>query len=127
MPTFHRPQQQAKSLRVPLHLPLNTYHRSSPFQPADTHVSLYVSGEHLVFKARDRVLEPFVLALKSTVAVDFHYQRPVAELTECFIHVVVPHVVSVKKPKYVGCNGGRGNVYIMDGSCVDLAVVGRAL
>jgi hypothetical protein len=29
----------------------------------------------------------------------------------------------MKKPKNVGCNGRRGNVHVMNGSGVDLAVI----
>jgi hypothetical protein len=102
------------------------YHRSSPFQPADTHASFYVSGKHLIFETGNGVLEPLALALKSTITVDFHYQQLIAELTKHFIHTVMPHVVSMKKPKYVGCNRGRGNVHIVDRGCMDLAVVSGA-
>jgi hypothetical protein len=36
----------------------------------------------------------------------------------------MPHIVSLKKPKDVGRNGRRGNVHVMDGGGVDLAVIG---
>jgi hypothetical protein len=35
----------------------------------------------------------------------------------------MPHVVSVKKPKDIGCDGRRGNVHVMDGGRVDFAVI----
>jgi hypothetical protein len=33
----------------------------------------------------------------------------------------------MKKPKNVGCNGRRGNVYVMDGGGMDFAVVGGTI
>jgi hypothetical protein len=127
MPTFHRPRRQAESLRVPLHLTLNTYHRPSPFQPTDAQALLYVSSEHLILQARDRVLERLALVLKPMVAVNFCYQGSVANLTECLIHMVMSHVVSMEKPKDVGCDEGRGNVHVVYGGCVDFAVISGAV
>jgi hypothetical protein len=33
----------------------------------------------------------------------------------------------VEKPKNVGCNGRRGNVYVVDGGGMDLTVIGGAV
>jgi hypothetical protein len=116
-----------ESLRVPLHLTLNTYHRPSPFQPTDAHALLYVSSEHLILQARDGILERLALALELSVAVNFRYQGSVTNLAERLIHMVMPHVVSMEKPKDVGCDKGRGNVHVVYGGCVDLTMVSGAI
>jgi hypothetical protein len=38
--------------------------------------------------------------------------------------MVMPHVVSMQEPKNVGGDGWWGNVHIVDGGSMDLAVVG---
>jgi hypothetical protein len=68
---FYRPWRQPKRLLVPLHLALNTYQSSGPFQPANTHAVLYVSGEQLILESCDRLLEGLTLALQTAVVVDF--------------------------------------------------------
>jgi hypothetical protein len=61
------------------------------------------------------------------VTADLGDQQPVSNLSERLIHAVMPHIVSMKKPKNIGSNGRRGNVHIVDGLGVDLAVVSRAV
>jgi hypothetical protein len=58
-------------------------------------MTLHVSGKHLVLKSCDRLLEGLTLTLQSAIVVDLGYERPVAYLTERFIHVVMPHVVGL--------------------------------
>jgi hypothetical protein len=92
---FYRPRRQPESLLVILHCALNTYHRPSHFQPADTHATLYVSGKHLILKSCYGLLEHLALMLQSAIAVDLGYERPITDLTKHFIHAVMPHVVSL--------------------------------
>jgi hypothetical protein len=68
-----------------------------------------------------------MLALKSAVTADFSDQRSVPDLTECLIDAVMPHVVSMKKLKNVGCDGRKGNIHIMHGLCMDFAMIGGAI
>jgi hypothetical protein len=63
------------------------------------------------------------LPLESTVSGNLGYQRTIANLTERLIHAVMPHIVSMKKPKNVGRNGRRGNVNVIDSGGVDLTVI----
>jgi hypothetical protein len=56
-----------------------------------------------------------MLALESAVLVDLSDQRSISDLTECLIYAVMPHIVSVKKPKDVGCDKRRGNVHVVNG------------
>jgi ribosomal protein S27E len=72
---------------------------------------------------RDGILEGLTLPLESTVSGHFGHQRTIANLAERLIHAVMPHIVSMKKPKNVGRNGRRGNVNIMDSGGVDLTVI----
>jgi hypothetical protein len=65
--------------------------------------------------------------LESVVTVDLGDQRSISEFTECLIYAVMPHVVSMKKPKNVGCDERRGNVHVVNGLSVDLAMVGGAI
>jgi hypothetical protein len=81
----------------------------------------------LIFDACDGVLEGLTLPLESTVTGDLSHQWTIADFTERLIHVVMPHVVSMKKPKDVGRNGRRGNVHVMDGGSVDLTVISRTV
>jgi hypothetical protein len=67
----------------------------SPFQPTDAHAALDVSSKHLVLQTSDQVLEGLTLTLEASVAVDLHYQGLIAYLTECLIHTVMPHIVSM--------------------------------
>jgi hypothetical protein len=110
-------------LLIPLHLTLDTYHGSGALQPTDTHASLDVAREQLIFDTRDGVLEGLTLPLESTITGNFSGQRTIADLTERLIHTVMPHIVSMKKPKNVGCDGRRGNIHVMNGGGVDLAVI----
>jgi hypothetical protein len=99
------------------------YHSPGGLQPTDTHASLDVAREQLIFNAGDGVLKGLTLPLESSVTGDLRCQRAITELTERLIHAVMPHVVSMKKPKDIGSNGRRGNVHVMDGGGVDLAVI----
>jgi hypothetical protein len=72
---------------------------------------------------RDGILEGLTPLLESTVSGHFGHQRTVANLAERLIHAVMPHIVSVKKPKNVSRNGRRGNVNVMDSGSVDLTVI----
>jgi hypothetical protein len=77
----------------------------------------------LIFDARDRILKGLPLALEPSVSSDFGYQRAIADLTERLIHAVMPHVVSVQKPKDIGGDGRRRDVNVMNGGGMDLTVV----
>jgi hypothetical protein len=72
MTTFYSPWGKAKSLHVPLHLTLNSYHRPGAFQPTDTHTPLHINREQLVLKSSNRLLERSALALQPAVTVNFH-------------------------------------------------------
>jgi hypothetical protein len=72
-------------------------------------------------------LEGLPLTLESTIVADLCDQRSIPNLTERLVHAVMPHIVSMKEPKNVGCDGRRGNVHIMNGLSVDLAMVSRAI
>jgi hypothetical protein len=126
MPTFNRPWRQPERLLVPLHFALYTYHRLRTLQPTDTHALLNIACEQLILNARNRVLERLTLVLESVVTADLSDQRSISDLTDCLIYAVMPHVVSMKKPKNVSCDGRRGNVHVMDGLHVDFAVIGGA-
>jgi hypothetical protein len=49
------------------------------------------------------------------------------DLTKRLIYAVMPHVVRVEEPKSVGGDGRRGNVHVMNGLGVDLAMVSGAV
>jgi hypothetical protein len=65
--------------------------------------------------------------LKPPVSVDFGPQGPITNLTDGLIDVVVPHIVSIEKPKYVGGNRRGRHVNVYDGRGVDFTVIGRAI
>jgi hypothetical protein len=65
--------------------------------------------------------------LKPPIPIDFGSERPIANLTYGFVHVVVPHVVGIKKPKYVVSDGRGRNVDVDDGRGMNLAVIGGAV
>jgi hypothetical protein len=65
--------------------------------------------------------------LESAIMADLSDQRSIPDLTERLIYAVMPHIVSVEKPKNVGCNGRRGNVHVMNGLGVNLAMVSGAI
>jgi hypothetical protein len=65
--------------------------------------------------------------LKPSVPIDFGLERPIANLTYGLVHVVVPHVVSIEKPKYVGGDGRGRNVNVDNGRGVNFAVIGGAV
>jgi hypothetical protein len=68
-----------------------------------------------------------MLTLESAVAADLSDQRSIPDLTERLIYTVMPHIVSVEKPKNIGCDGRRGNVHVMNGLGVDFAVISGAV
>jgi hypothetical protein len=114
-------------LPITLHLCLNAHHSPRRLQSADTHPPLHISSEHLVFQASDRLLERPPLTLKPPVSVDFGPQGPITDLTDGLVDVVVPHIVSIEKPKCVGGNRRRGDVDIYDRRGMNLAVIGGAV
>jgi hypothetical protein len=124
---LNRPWRQPECLLVPLHLALYTYRRPCTLQPTDTHAPLNVACKQLILDTRDGVLKRLTLALESAVAADLSDQRSISKLTECLVHAVMPHVVSMEKPKNVSCDGRRGNVHVMNGLCVEFAMVGGAV
>jgi hypothetical protein len=65
--------------------------------------------------------------LKPLVPIDFGSKRPIANLTDGLVHIVVPHIISVKKLKYVGGDGRGRNVDVDDGRGMNLAVIGGAV
>jgi hypothetical protein len=62
--------------------------------------------------------------LQPPIPIDFGLERPITNLTDGLIDIIVPHVVSIKKPKYVGGNGRGRNVNVDNGCGMDLAVIG---
>jgi hypothetical protein len=65
--------------------------------------------------------------LKPPIPFDFGSERPIANLTYGFVHVVVPHVVGIEEPKYV-VSDGRGRNVDVDNRCgMNLAVIGGAI
>jgi hypothetical protein len=114
-------------LPIVLHRTLNTYHCPCRLQSADTHASLHVRRKHLVLKSTNRLLEGLTLTLESPVSVDLHSEGTIADLSDGLVYAIISHVVSVKKPKYVGGNRRRGNVNVDDGRSVDFAVVCRSV
>jgi hypothetical protein len=124
---FNRPWRQLECLLVPLHLALYTYHCPCTFKPTDAHAPLDVACEQLILNARNGLLEGLTLVFESAVTGDLSDQRSIPDLTERLIYAVMPHIVSVEKPKNVGSDGRRGNVHVMNGLGVDLAVVSGAI
>jgi hypothetical protein len=61
--------------------------------------------------------------LKLLVLVDLHLEGTITELPEGLVYEIMPHIVSVKKPKYIGGNKRGRDVDVNDGRSVDLAVV----
>jgi hypothetical protein len=114
-------------LPITLHLRLDSYHCSRCLQPANTHPPFDVSSEHLILQASNRLLEGSSLTLKPPVSIDFGPEGPIANLTYSLVHIVVSHVVSVKKPKYVVSDRRGRNVDVDYGCGVNLAVVGGAV
>jgi hypothetical protein len=114
-------------LPITLHLCLNTDQSPSRLQPADTHLPLYVSGEHLVLQASDRLLERLPLTLQPPVPIDLGPERPIPDLTDGLVDVVVPHVVSIKDAKELIWDKRRRDVDVDDGHGVNLTVICRAI
>jgi hypothetical protein len=124
---FNRPRRQSERLLIPLHLALYTHHCPRSLQPTDTHAPLNVACKQLILDARNGLLEGLTLALESAVMADLSDQRSISEFTEGLIYTVMSHVVSMEKPKDVGCDGRRGNVHVVNGLRVDLAMVSGAV
>jgi hypothetical protein len=120
---FQRPRRQTERLPIVLHRTLNTYHRPCRLQSTDTHVSLHVRGKHLILESSNRLLERLMFTLESPVPIDLRSERAVADFPEGFVYAIIPHVVSVKKPKYIGGNGRGRDVDVNDGRGMDFAVV----
>jgi hypothetical protein len=114
-------------LPITLHLCLNAHHGSRRLQPADTHPPLHISSEHLILQASDGLLERPPLTLEPPVSVDFGPQGPITDLIDGLVDIVVPHIVSIEKPKYVGGNRRGSHVNVYDGRGVDFAVISRAI
>jgi hypothetical protein len=81
----------------------------------------------LVLQASDGLLERPPLTLKPPVSVDFGPQGPITDLTDSLVDVVVPHIVSIEKPKYVSGNGRGRHVNVYDGCGVNFTVVSGAI
>jgi hypothetical protein len=64
-----------------------------------------------------------VLTLESLILIDLRSKRAVTDLPEGFVYTIVPHIVSVKKPKYIGGNGRGRDIDVDDGGSVNLAVI----
>jgi hypothetical protein len=103
------------------------YHRPRTLKLADAHAPLNITREQMVLNARNRVLERLTLTLELAVAADLSDQGSIADLAECLIYAIMPHVVSVEKLKNVGCDRRRGNVHVMNGLGVDFAMVSGAV
>jgi hypothetical protein len=86
-------------------------------------VPLHIRREQLIFKSGNRLLIRPVFALQPVIAVNLSDQGTVAQFTQCLIHVIVPHVVKLEKPKQFGGDGRWGNVNVVYGSGVDLTVI----
>jgi hypothetical protein len=103
------------------------YHRPCRLQSTDTHAPFYVRCKHLIFKPSDRLLKGLLLALKSPVAVDLRSERAITDLPEGLVYAVMPHVVSIQKPKYVGSNERGRDIDVGDDSGMNLAVISGAV
>jgi hypothetical protein len=68
-------------------------------------------------------LEGLTLALESPILVDLRSERTVTDLAEGLIYMVSPHVIGVKKPKYVGGNERGRDVDVDNGRGVNLAMI----
>jgi hypothetical protein len=64
-----------------------------------------------------------MLTLELPVSIDLCFKRTITDLPEGLVYAIVPHVVSVKKPKYIGGNGRGRDVDVDDGRGVDFTVV----
>jgi hypothetical protein len=100
------------------------HHGPSALQSTYTHTLLNIAHEQLVLESLDRLLEGPTLLLEATISVNFGDQRSITDVAKCLIHTVMPHIVSVQKPKDIGSNKRWGNVDVVDGSSVNFAVVG---
>jgi hypothetical protein len=67
------------------------------------------------------------LTLQPPISVDFGPKRPITNLTDGFVYVVMPHIVGVEKPEYVGGDGRGRNVDVNDRRSVNFAVVSGAV
>jgi hypothetical protein len=81
----------------------------------------------LVLQASNRLLERLSLTLQPPIPIDLGPERPIADLTDGLIDVIVPHVVSVKESKELSWDGRGRNVDIDDGRGVNLTMIGRAV
>jgi hypothetical protein len=124
MPTFQRPQRQAKCLPIVLHSPLNTYHRPCRLQPTDAHAPLHIRCEHLILKSPNRLLERLTLLLESSVSVDLRAERAITKLPEGLVYSVEAHIVSVEESKDVSSDERGRNVDVNDRHGMDPWYVG---
>jgi hypothetical protein len=102
------------------------YHRPCRLQLTDTHAPLHVRGKHLILESANRLLERLTLTLELPVPIDLRSERAVADLPEGFVYAIEPHIVSVKKPKYIGgnCYGRLAVVSDLDdGGCYGRSTV----
>jgi hypothetical protein len=81
----------------------------------------------LVLQASNRLLKGPSLTLKPPIPIDFGPEGPISDLTDGLVYVVVPHIVSIEKPKYVGGDGRRRDVDVYYGRGMDLAVISGAV
>jgi hypothetical protein len=68
-------------------------------------------------------LEGLVLVLKLSVTVNLGSEGMVTELPKGLVHAIMPHIVSIEKPKDIGGDERGRNVDVNDGRSVNLAVV----
>jgi hypothetical protein len=81
----------------------------------------------LILQASNRLLERLALTLQPPIPIDLGPERPIADLTDGLVDVIVSHVVSVKKSKEFSWNERGRNVDVDDGRGVNLTMVGGAV
>jgi hypothetical protein len=81
----------------------------------------------LVFQASNRLLERLALTLQPSIPIDLGPERPIADLSDGFIDVIVPHVVSIKKSEELSGDERGRHVNVDDGRGVNLAMIGGAV
>jgi hypothetical protein len=77
----------------------------------------------LILQASNRLLERLALTFQLAVPIDLGPERPVTDLTDGLVDVVVPHVVSIKEAEELSFDGRRRNVDVDDGRGVNFTMI----
>jgi hypothetical protein len=77
----------------------------------------------LILESGNGLLEGFSFALQASVTVNFRTEGTITDLSDGFVHAIVPHVVCVKKSEYISGDHGGSDVDVDHRRCVDLAVI----